>query len=215
MSELGVKQPEKTVYQVGFAVVAALVFVHVGVLERAMKPHFVRVQGLSPKELEDNERDFEMCVSKARMSALGIFLQGVFTLEHDVSWQSFVHWGGAIIVMIGATAHTQASQDMYKRTAPHSALLQTPGMKWIASIRTAMSESLGFFIGGILFLVPLLWQVSKAIDTPANQKNAAQQPSMPSALNLMGAVQWLLIFRIAAVYISYGFDFYYMFKFRI
>merc|ERR1719247_1013945 len=99
-------------------------------------------------------------------------------------------------------AHAQASQDMYKRTAPHSALLQTPGMKWIASVRTTMSESVGFFIGGILFLVPLLWQVSQAIDTPAKHKNA-QQPSMPSALNLMGALQWLLIFRIAAVYISY------------
>merc|ERR1719460_2426025 len=99
------------------------------------------------------------------MSALGIFLQGVFTLEHNVTWQSFVHWGGAVLVMMGAMAHAQASQDMYKRTAPHSALLQTPGMKWIASTRTTLNESSGFFIAGILFLVPLLWQVAQAIDT--------------------------------------------------
>merc|ERR1719362_2659265 len=46
-------------------------------------------------------------------AAAGVALQGILTLEHALSAQSFAHWAGAVIFMLGSTQHASASESVY------------------------------------------------------------------------------------------------------
>ena len=47
------------------------------------------------------------CVKYGGWAAAGIFLQGVFTLEMSLSPQSFIHWGAAVLLMMGTMDYSE------------------------------------------------------------------------------------------------------------
>ena len=51
--------------------------------------------------------------SAGRLSPTLVGLQGVVVLRRELSVQSVIHWGGAILFIVGAMRHGKASNDLY------------------------------------------------------------------------------------------------------
>eukprot|EP00662_Eupelagonemidae_sp_cell21_P005404 gene5404-21465_t len=99
-SELGVDGPQRRVYQVGFGSVGVLLALSVRLHQRrAMsKPHLLAAAPHSRAMVEELR-------TEGYKAAAGVALQGVCTLQHQLSLQSFAHWGGAVLFVMGASAH--------------------------------------------------------------------------------------------------------------
>ena len=123
--------PQKLVYQSGFATVGVLLGIHIYVFrDTILKPHFSKNRVLS--KTADN------CVWYGFQAALGAGLQGLYTLQVNMSLQNLVHWGGAILFMSGAMQHAQLSTDLYMKHGPEFdvEVLDIPEIRQIAYFRS-------------------------------------------------------------------------------
>ncbi len=205
MSELGLQAPEKYWYQYGFGFIGALMFVHVELFQ------FFIAKEISSSHVKHKTENikrqevagiFQKAIISGRVCALGATLQGIFTLENTASYQSIIHWTGAILFLMGAQSFTDTTDNLYKKMGKALSFLQGRQFRKAVSCRKFVLESNTTFMGCIMFLVPILWQISKRIGGLSSQ-------SSPGLLNIMGAVQWILIFRYSLVFALYGIDAYY------
>merc|ERR1712019_296335 len=129
---------------------------------------------------------------------------GVFTLEHSISAQCFIHWGGAVLFMAGAMNHAKASNELYEGVVSRGEpFLQSRFVKVALWLRNAILKysSVG------MFMVPLLMQVFPAATEEAPQEHAAasevgadfvqskETPMDPRMMNAMGLMQWGIILQ--------------------
>jgi|TARA_B110000208_G_C11673126_1_gene395958 hypothetical protein len=250
ISEMGVGGTEQRVYQVGFATVALLVVVNMALLERLVVPHLVAHHNpaLLSAALNAAGRQApepgsgiaaETVLSLAKsvthtgiMVGIGVGLQGVFTLQHKISAQSLVHWGGAACFAYYAMQHTQCVRILFDCATPEpidvdSAASPLPvggwplldprdassagwALRWAHYIRKQCLDKAPI----MMFAIPIAFQVliasrfsSQAPTTEAGKAAAAQQGS-PAMQNVMGAMQWMVIGQFAVYVVFYALDFY-------
>ena len=55
------------------------------------------------------------CVQKGYVAALGVGMQGVFTLTPIITPLCFLHWGGAAIFAGAAQAHATVAIEVYEK----------------------------------------------------------------------------------------------------
>ena len=100
ISELGASMPEQRFYQVGFAITGLLLALHIRLFSQLVLPKM-----LEHDTSTEIKNQAELAISWGYYSAVGVILQGVFTLEMKLSMQSMIHWGGAVLFMSGAMNH--------------------------------------------------------------------------------------------------------------
>jgi hypothetical protein len=169
-------------------------------------------------------------------SAAGAAVQGIATLEMKFSAQTLVHFAGAMLFMGGAFSHAQTIDLAYVEAlsggsagSTGAAFLQKHQVAvWAHTFRHWTLHG-GLPVVG--FVLPLGFQVfqaatAKPTDPRAKQRgDGAESPTAvadegrPNAAeaaidggmeagmaNVMGAMQWAIIFLFAAFYASYGAD---------
>ena len=145
------------------------------------------------------------------LAAFGISLQGLCTLRLNLSIETVFHFLGAMITMLGAVSHANASNDWFAALPKTSPLLQNLG----PTIRQQLlsTESHGILI----FTLPLLLQAGQRLGCfkelnvlencmglmPLGRRSAIQ---LHHAKSVAAARQWLMVAAIAAFFCSYFFD---------
>lgn len=152
-------------------------------------------------------------------SAVGVIVQGVFTLEREVSMQCVVHWLAAMVFMMGAMNHARASNEMFERareycgadgaSGPLRQLLAGRGVSTSMWLRRIILD----YSSVAMFAVPLIMQVMPRASTPAGDGDAAaaaadqaKSPMDPATMNTMGLMQWGIILQFAIYFCTYTSD---------
>jgi len=203
ISELGVAQPQKSVYQVGFVTVGLLLALHVYVLSQIVIPKLV------PSNAEpERTKAASNCIWYGYQAAFGAGLQGLFTLELQVSPQSIIHWVAAVLFMMGSMHHAQLSSNIYDDAIAEGAL--PAPVVWAATLRSAILK----YSTVVMFLPVILCQVfaSSFPQQPPQQAEGGdpQMPGSPTMMNAMGLMQWFIILQFAFYFASYAVDLAYL-----
>lgn len=203
ISELGAgPATAKALYRIGFASVAALLASLVFLHRELALPH---LPGGRHGVLGANFSWW------AFAAAAGVAAQGLFLLETKLSWQTALHGIGAIMFFNGVWCHMGAAQRLYLPAVPAP---DAPGYEEVAAVADEAAKSallqdtlvtmIVWFRHSILmrapagvFIVPLWNQFSERAGTPSNGTS-------PRVRNMMGLVQWFIVFDFAIIFISYG-----------
>ena len=79
------------------------------------RPHLLRPDtGVDEAVLDD-------CVQKGYVAALGVGMQGIFTLTPVITPLCFLHWGGAAIFAGAAQAHATTAIEAYEKAIASTA----------------------------------------------------------------------------------------------
>ena len=214
--------PEHRVYQVGFAVTGCLLAVHIYLFSQIVLPHLLDYGNSDMQQHADN------AVWYGYAAAVGVIVQGVFTLEMQLSAQSCIHWVGAILFMNGAMNHAQESKALYTAAlqfSDHIPVLRSPFLTSTVAIRQFIVDYSTMF----MFLPVVAAQIFFASQgsstppppdvppsaTPAERaeiervarETHAQLPD-PKTMNTMGAMQWAIILQFAVYFCTYAIDLY-------
>jgi len=180
---------------------------------KAIRPENLVVYNADRKNVEQWSKDL---VRWGHGAAAGVALQGIFTLEHgQASIQCFVHWGGAVLFMMGANLHGKASNQLYDKLAEDgNPLVKASG---VAMALKARHFILDYSSMGI-FMLPLLMQFIPAfnastgaeeVEISANMSNSTDSKSLPfdpKMMNTMGIMQWAIILQFAFFFCTYMAD---------
>ena len=198
ISALGVAKPQKLVYQFGFVGVGITLATHVFIVREVLvNQHLMFDDDIRRKNMANN------CIWYGYLAAIGAGLQGLFTLEMKLSPKSFVHWGSAVMFMMGSMNHSQLSQQLYTEASAHSALLQIPLVAKISAFRTALLKYSSF----IMFAPMLASQIfSSSSPQKKEDVNPDVKPSQPGMMNAMGLMQWCIILQFSFYFLSYAVD---------
>lgn len=208
LSQLGVNRPEKYVYQLGFTTVGFLLAFHVYVLAENVAPLLEDING-------GNKKDTEDFIKFAYRAAFGAALQGIFTLEPRISFQSIVHWIGAFLFMHAAVSHAQLSVELfasYFRRRPGSFNAALRWSVWIRQMILNMSSI-------VMFAPIVLSQIYVAFARSTGEADVAKRDLPKSApanvdlatsatMNAMGLMQWLIVLQFSMFFASYSLDLY-------
>ena len=218
ISELGASMPEHRVYQVGFAVTGALLTVHIWLFSQLVLP---RLLEYGNSELQQHA---DSAVNWGYVSAAGVVLQGVFTLELKLSAQSCIHWAGAIAFMSGAMNHAQESKQLYDGALEltdhvpllrHGALLNTVEVRRFIVDYSSVFMFLPIILAQVLFASggppPAIPAPPAGASAAERQRHAAlvqQQENAPDPkmMNTMGVMQWAIILQFAVYFCTYAVD---------
>ena len=216
ISELGASMPEHRVYQVGFAITGLLLALHIRLFSQLVLPKLLEHDASG-----DMKTHADLAISWGYYSAVGVILQGVFTLEMKVSMQSMVHWAGAVLFMSGAMNHAQASKTLYAKViennSDHVAVLRNESLLSAVSFRKMILDYSSFFMFVPIIIAQIVFASSTAEATTAAQAAAtaaaAQRgeeapPPMqdPKTMNTMGVMQWAIILQFAVYFCTYAVD---------
>lgn len=216
ISALGMENPEKRIYQVGFALTGLCIGLSVLVFKQLIIPVLAplllkvaeaNINDVTTDKLNQAKEHIAnqsmSCVHNGLYMAGGVMLQGIFTLEFKISAQSIVHWLSAAVFAMGAMHHCQSVVDMYSvvtadPTAP--AFFQHPLFRVSLSVKKmALSTPI------MMFGLPLLYQVYTAwAGKPANPE-AEQGATME---NMMGLMQWGMVMSFMLFFLTYTVDFF-------
>lgn len=109
ISFLGVSGTACTVYKVGFGVTALLMALSIRLAFGYVGPELMHPgSGVKAEELED-------CIRKGYTAALGVGMQGVFTLTELIGTSCYIHWAGAAVFAWGAQSHATLALELYDR----------------------------------------------------------------------------------------------------
>ena len=160
------------------------------------------------------------------MVALGVGMQGVFTLQHKISAQSLIHWAGAGVFAYFAMQHTQIVRILFECATPEpdaddaaagwALLAPNDDTKEGAAMRFAIAMRQGLLDKAplLMFAIPIAFQVLVASRFTSAEpqgeaaKAAAAQQGSPAMQNIMGAMQWMVIGQFAVYVVFYALDFY-------
>ena len=196
ISALGIAHPQKLIYQAGFGTVGILLAIHIYCFrEVILKPHFYKNHAVA-KIAQD-------CVWYGFQAAFGCSLQGMYTLQVNMSMQNLFHWGGAMLFMFGAMQHAQLSTELYTKYAEEFdiELLDIPEIKQVAYFRSLILK----YSSVLMFAPMILGQVFFASTNSATNGQVAnrqeskttegpspppeQQPQSPATMNSMGLMR--------------------------
>ena len=156
ISFLGVAGLPQQVYQLGFGTTAALMFLSIQVSFKYIRPHLLNDgSGVGSVELQE-------CVMRGYQAALGVGMQGVFTLTPVITPLCFLHWGGAAIFAGAAQAHATSAIEFYDKAIASGAspALERPAVQAALAWRKAClaAPSVMPMLIPAAFVVPLVSQ---------------------------------------------------------
>ena len=124
ISFLGVSGTARTVYQIGFGTTAALMLLCIRLSFVYIGPELTRSgSGVSGAEVQS-------CIHKGYCAALGVGMQGIFTLTPVMGPGCYIHWAGAAVFAAGAQSHAMLAMDLYGKVVASkvSPALHQPGV---------------------------------------------------------------------------------------
>lgn len=184
ISEMGVAPPARGVYRGGSAMVGLSLASTIRLYSTLLLPHLV--DGAAAGRAAES-------TNMGYVAALGVALQGVFTLETGLSAQTLLHFAGAIAFVLGTMWHADASNALFADLGD-TALAASPAARVAIGVRRACSEGLPV----MLLLVPVGLQVWHWA-TGSESKGRLQ--------NMIGIAQWALVLNFAVFYCTYACDF--------
>mmetsp|Transcript_88313 Transcript_88313/g.175556 ORF Transcript_88313/g.175556 Transcript_88313/m.175556 type:complete len:323 (-) Transcript_88313:118-1086(-) len=185
ISEMGIAPPARGVYRSGSATVGLLLACTVRLYSTLLLPHLA--DGTAAGRAAES-------ANMGYVAALGIAVQGVFTLEAGLSLQTLLHFAGAIAFVLGTMWHADASNALFADLGD-SALAVSPSARAAISVRRACSEGLPI----MLLTLPVglqLWHWA----TGAEGRGGRLQ-------SVIGLAQWALVLDFAIFYCTYACDF--------
>ena len=197
ISALGVAHPQRLVYQYGFAVVGITLAIHIHTFREVLvSPHLLFDNDIRRKKMADD------CIWYGYLAAAGAGLQGLFTLEMKTSPQSFIHWGSAMMFMMGSMHHSQMSSVLYAEATSQGRLLQNEWVATAANFREALLK----YSSVIMFAPMILSQVFFASKNNDKNENKDISTASPAMMNAMGLMQWSIILQFSIYFLSYAMD---------
>ena len=199
ISELGIADPERRIYQLGFSLLGLILGFKVWLYGELLKVHLV------PAQDERLDAVFTKAMHNGWRAAAGCIVQGIFVLERTFSLQSVIHWGGAGLFVASTMQHAQSTEDLYQaafaaanRSHKHVVLwIQHPR---IIATQAARNKMLSSAPGYIMFCVPLLLQMITGL--------TGGTPLAGSIIeNSMGMLQWTIILLLAVYFCTFSIDF--------
>lgn len=185
ISEMGIAPPARGVYRSGCATIGLLLACTVWLYSTLLLPHLA--DGAAAGRAAES-------ANMGYVAALGIAVQGVFTLETGLSVQTLLHFAGAIAFVLGTMWHADASNALFTDLGD-TALAVSPASRAAIGVRRICSEGLPF----MLFMVPValqLWHWASGSDGKGGRLQ-----------NVIGLAQWALVLNFAVFYCTYAFDF--------
>merc|ERR1719162_2902097 len=118
------------------------------------------------------------------VAALGVAVQGIFTLDTGLSAQTLLHFAGAIAFVLGTMWHAAASNTLFTdlRDAP---LADSPSARVAVGVRRACLEGLLF----LMLLIPVGMQVWHGVMGSKTKVGRLQ--------SMIGIAQWALVLNCA------------------
>ncbi|CAK0868860.1 unnamed protein product, partial [Prorocentrum cordatum] len=184
ISEMGIAPPARGIYRGGSATVGLLLACTVHLYSAVLLPHLA--------EGAAGGRAVE-CTSMGYVAAVGVAVQGIFTLETSMSIQTLLHFAGAIAFVLGTMWHADASNALYTDLGD-TVLAASPSARAAVAVRRTCSEGLP----AMLLAVPVglhLWQWARGLESSGRLQNA------------IGFAQWALVLNFAIFYCTYACDF--------
>jgi len=185
ISEMGIAPPARGVYRSGSATVGLLLACTVWLYSTLLLPHLA--DGAAAGRAAES-------ANMGYVAALGVAVQGIFTLETGLSVQTLLHFAGAIAFVLGTMWHADASNALFTDLGD-TALAVSPAARAAISVRRVCSEGLPV----MLFMVPIglqLWHWASGSETKGGRLQ-----------NVIGLAQWALVLNFAVFYCTYAFDF--------
>lgn len=185
ISEMGIAPPARGVYRSGSATVGLLLACTVWLYSTLLLPHLTD-GGAAGRATESANMGY--------VAALGVAVQGIFTLETGLSVQTLMHFAGAIAFVLGTMWHADASNALFMDLGD-TALAVSPAARMAIFVRRICSEGLPL----LLFMVPVGLQVWHWASGSKCKGGRLQ--------NVIGIAQWALVLDFAVFYCTYAFDF--------
>lgn len=185
ISEMGIAPPARGVYRSGSATVGLLLACMVRLYSILLLPHLAD-SAAAGRAAESANMGY--------VAALGVAVQGIFTLETGLSAQTLLHFAGAIAFVLGTMWHADASNALFTDLGD-TALAVSPSARAAIGVRRACSEGLPV----MLLLVPVglqLWHWCMGSESKGGRLQ-----------NMIGIAQWALVLNFAIFYCSYSCDF--------
>mmetsp|Transcript_91529 Transcript_91529/g.286390 ORF Transcript_91529/g.286390 Transcript_91529/m.286390 type:complete len:323 (-) Transcript_91529:77-1045(-) len=184
ISEMGLAPPARGIYRSGSATIGLLLACTVRLYSTLIVPH-IADGGASGRAAESTSMGY--------VAALGVAVQGVFTLETGLSLQTLLHFAGAIAFVLGTMWHADASNALFAELGD-TALALSPCARAAICVRRACSEGLPFIL--LMVTVGLhLWQWVTGCEGKGGRLQSA-----------VGLAQWALVLDFAIFYSTYACD---------
>lgn len=183
ISEMGIAPPARSVYRSGSAAAGVLLAATVRLYSALLLPHLA--DGAAAGRATES-------ANMGYVAAIGVALQGVFTLETGLSVQTLLHFAGAIAFVLGTIWHADASNALFTDLGD-TALAVSPLARLAITIRRACIEGLPV----MLLMVPVglqIWYWS------SGYKGGRLQ-------SVIGLAQWALVLDMSVFYCTYACDF--------
>lgn len=187
ISEMGIAPPARGVYRSGSATVGLLLACTIRLYSTLLLPHVADGGASAAGRAAES-------TSMGYVAALGVAVQGIFTLETVLSVQTLLHFAGAIAFVLGTMWHADASNALFADLGD-TALALSPSARAAVCVRRACSEGLPV----MLLMVPVglhLWQWATGSEGRGGRLQSA-----------IGLAQWALICNFAIFYGTYACDF--------
>jgi len=185
ISEMGIAPPARGVYRSGSATVGLLLACTVRLYSTLLLPQLA--DGAAAGRAAES-------ANMGYVAALGVAVQGVFTLETGLSVQTLLHFAGAIAFVLGTMWHADASNALFTDLGD-TALAMSPAARAASSVRRACSEGLPM----MLLMVPVglqLWHWAVGSEGKGGRLQS-----------VIGLAQWALVLNFAIFYCTYACDF--------
>lgn len=185
ISEMGIAPPARGVYRSGSATIGLLLACTVRLYSTLLLPHLA--DGAAAGRAAES-------ANMGYVAAVGVAVQGVFTLETGLSVQTLLHFAGAIAFVLGTIWHADASNALFTDLGD-TALAVSPAVRIAINVRRACSEGLPI----MLLLVPAglqIWYWSSGGESKGGRLQS-----------VIGLTQWALVLNIAIFYCTYACDF--------
>lgn len=185
ISEMGIAPPARGVYRSGSATIGLLIACTVWLHSTLLLPHLADSVAAGRAAESAN---------MGYVAALGVAIQGLFTLETRLSLQTLLHFLGRIAFVLGTMWHADASNALFMDLGDMT-LAFSPVARMAISVRRVCSEGLPT----MLFMVPVCLQLWTWLRRTHSHGGRLQ--------HVTGLAQWALVLNFAVFYFTYAFDF--------
>jgi len=215
ISELGIYYPEKIAYQLGFGLVGVMLFTTIRVFDKKVAPHLLALPG--------TEEQVVQAVNYGYYAALGVILQGVFTLNVTMSPEVALHFVGAFVFCSYGMNHCNYVRQLFEmglEAEEKTAFFSHPYISFVVQLRGMCLDKFPL----LCVLIPVMFQGYQVLFKGGGQLGGNANPGQgnaevqdgnhnppeeenPTIKNIMGLVQWLIILQVAVYFFTYAVDF--------
>lgn len=192
ISEMVVTDTGRRVYQYGFSLVGLLFGCTMKLYDVLLMPQVLASEGSEVTSVSHS-------IALGYLAAAGVVLQGLLTLESQLSWRSLLHFGGAIMFVMGTMHHATLSNALLASVKDTPLVVGSLKAQWAMVVRRFCSE-----YGPVaLMVLPLGHQVVRRVSPQKGEAGAGTT----GIQNAMGMAQWALVLNFAVFFSSYAGDF--------